>query len=177
MHQPQLIKPQSTFKESYISALKEYKAEGLAMYKDFKFDEVIADVEGYIERLEKESNGEGLPAGYVPHTTFWLVDDGEYIGRVDIRHELNDFLLREGGHIGYDVRPSKRGLGYGKEALRLGLEKAKELNIDNVLITCDVGNASSNAIIKSQGGALEEAVTLPNGTVKNRYWITNKANT
>jgi predicted acetyltransferase len=173
MNQPQLVKPSIQYKDSFVTALQEYKAEGLAMYKDFKFDEVIANVEDYLAQMEKESKGEELPTGYVPHTTFWLVDEGEYIGRVDIRHELNDFLRTEGGHIGYDVRPSKRGKGYGNEALRLGLEKAKELGIDKVLITCDVGNLPSNNVIKTHGGTLEETVELQNGVMKNRYWINN----
>ncbi len=38
----------------------------------------------------------------------WLLGevDGAVVGRSSIRFELNDFLLAEGGHIGYAVRPA-----------------------------------------------------------------------
>ena len=35
------------------------------------------------------SRGEGLPAGYVPQTLFWLYVDGAPAGMGKIRHELN----------------------------------------------------------------------------------------
>lgn len=38
---------------------------------------------------------------------------------------LNDFYLELGGHIGYGIRPSERGKGYGKQQLALALLEAK----------------------------------------------------
>lgn len=40
------------------------------------------------------------------------LDDREptmVIGTISLRHELNDYLRREGGHIGYGVRPTASG--------------------------------------------------------------------
>jgi predicted acetyltransferase len=55
----------------------------------------------------------------VPDHIYWAVDErGEYIGRISVRTELNVFLEKVGGHIGYDVRPTKRKRGYAKEMLR-----------------------------------------------------------
>ncbi len=48
---------------------------------------------------------------------------------IDIRHELNDFLYKFGGHIGYSVRKSERRRGYTKEMLHLVLEKCKDMNM------------------------------------------------
>ena len=42
------------------------------------------------------------------------------IGFLAIRHTLNDFLLELGGHIGYSVRPARRGQGHATRALALG---------------------------------------------------------
>jgi predicted acetyltransferase len=40
-----------------------------------------------------------------------ITEDGTYLGAITLRHELNDFLLRAGGHIGYGIRPSAHGRG------------------------------------------------------------------
>ena len=55
--------------------------------------------------------------GYVPCTYLWIVDGDTFLGSLAIRHELNSFLLNEGGHIGYSVRPSARRRGHAAKAL------------------------------------------------------------
>ena len=45
---------------------------------------------------------------WVLTSTRWWVEGEQYLGRIAVRHELNDFLREVGGHIGYDVRPSAR---------------------------------------------------------------------
>jgi predicted acetyltransferase len=46
-------------------------------------------------------------------STFLLAEvDGDIVGRVSIRHELNAYLPSVGGHIGYAVRPAYRRRGY-----------------------------------------------------------------
>lgn len=36
------------------------------------------------------------------------IEDDYLIGMINIRHRLNDFSLKHGGHIDYSVRKSKR---------------------------------------------------------------------
>lgn len=170
-----LIKPSTHYENSFIQAVKEYQIANDDDRRDI-FDLNIEDLKNnflhYIENLLSESEGENLPEGYVPQTTYWLIDNDEFIGRVSIRHTLTEFLLQEGGHIGYDIRPSKRGKGYGKKILELALPKAKELGIDKVLITCNETNIGSKKIIESNGGILENKVHLYEGKpAKLRYWI------
>lgn len=174
MTHPMLSPPDVRFMESYLAAVSEYQAEDLPNYRGLDVAELRPTFAEYVAKINDEARGIGLPAGHVPHTLYWLVDGDEYIGRVDIRHELNDFLRSEGGHIGYDVRPSRRRQGYGQVGLELGLRRATELGINPVLITCDVTNIGSNKIIQSQGGVLENTVPVadPNLPAKNRYWIT-----
>lgn len=172
MNNPQLILPTPKYQASFLAAVKEYQAEGLRYYTQLSSEELEDNFTSYIRQLEAESAGKNLPEGYVAHTTFWLVEGNEYIGRVDIRHDLNDFLRREGGHLGYDIRPSKRGQGYGKLILKLGLEKAKEMGLPNILITCDIDNIPSKKVIEANGGQLERVEPVAaGGPDKALYWI------
>lgn len=131
------------------------------------------DFSAFVQALMDRREGKGLPEGYVPDSIFWLIDNGEYIGRVSVRHILNDSLLKQGGHIGYTIRPSKRMKGYGSEILRLVLPKARELGISRVLVTCDVTNPGSRRIIEKNGGVLENEIEMGEGKPnKLRFWIT-----
>lgn len=94
------------------------------------------------------------------------------MGRLAIRHSLNDFLLKIGGHIGYGVVPQFRRMGYAKKMLELALPIAKELGVTKVLLTCDDNNLGSIKTIEANGGQLENTVASGDGKpLKRRYWI------
>jgi predicted acetyltransferase len=165
-----IVEPSIEYKDSFLSALEEYKREG----KDL--DEGLADpgndFESFVQHFKDESKGINMKEGRVPQTTFWIVDEDGYAGRISIRHKLNDNLLKLGGHIGYGVIPSKRGRGYGKRALELVLPKARELGLKKVLLTCNATNIASKKIIEGGGGVLENEVPTEEGKPnKLRYWI------
>jgi predicted acetyltransferase len=91
---------------------------------------------------------------------------------LSIRHELNEWLRTIGGHIGYDIRPSRRREGLGKRQLALGLAEARALGLERVLLTCDADNVGSRRIIEGNGGVLEDEMEDPaTGKVKLRFWI------
>lgn len=169
---PELVTPDLKYKQSFIEAVKEYQAEGLSNYLGISPDELSQKFDHYLLNIKDSASGKNLPSGYVPHSVWWLVEDDLYLGRLDIRHQLNDFLRTEGGHIGYDIRPTQRGKGYGKLILKLGLEKAKELGFSKILITCDISNTPSKKIIEANGGKLEDIrPTRPGQPDKARFWI------
>ena len=126
----------------------------------------------YLQRLDDHRHGRNLPDNWVP-TTFLVADvDGEIVGRTSIRHELNDFLAREGGHIGYAVVSQHRRRGYATEILRQSLVIARSLGIDRVLVTCDETNVGSMKVIEACGGLYESTIEPEaGGTPKRRYWI------
>lgn len=72
-----------------------------------------------------ESEQKGLVDGWkVPSTTYWLYVDNVPVGFGNVRKFLTDALRVSGGNIGYGIAAPYRGKGYGKELLKLLLEKA-----------------------------------------------------
>lgn len=168
----ELVAPAARLRDSYRSLVAEIAAAGekpvpfVLAFDDSDFDALLA-------RLSACSRGIGLPEGFVAHSTFWLVeDDALVVGVSNIRHSLTPSLLREGGHIGYGVRPSARRQGLGHEILRQSLLRARELGIGDVLVTCAATNVASARIIARNGGVLESQAFLPErNEVVQRYWI------
>lgn len=163
-----LIEPTLTLRDDFCSVAKECLAEG-----NWRYREAIADFEGFIQLCSDEALGRNLAHGRVPQSTFWLVrDEQRILGCSRLRHTLNAFLEEEGGHIGYDVRPSERRQGYGTLLLRLILDKARDLGLKRVLITADSPNIASWRIIEKNGGVLRgEAVSQHTGELLRKYWI------
>lgn len=114
-----------------------------------------------------------VPHSWIPASTYWLLDNGEIIGEANVRHELTPQLRIEGGHIGYWIRPSRRGQGYGRKILELVLRKAAEdIGITRFLVTCDETNAASKKIIEANGGVLERVQDLGADKPKKLlFWI------
>jgi predicted acetyltransferase len=124
----------------------------------------------YLLRREANSRGEQLPLGWVPSTFLAATVEGSLVGRISIRHELNEWLATYGGHIGYAVIPALRRRGYGTEILRQGLVIARALGIDELLVTCDAGNSASAGVIEACGGVFE-SIAEGDGQPKRRYWF------
>ncbi|HDX9628076.1 TPA: GNAT family N-acetyltransferase [Bacillus cereus] len=126
----------------------------------------------WFEKVSKQEVGENLQGNRVPSSQFLSFENGELIGFVNIRHRLNQELLRESGHIGYSVHPNKRRQGYATKQLKLALYEAQKLGVQKVLITCDKVNIASAKTIHKVGGVLEdEVVSSHTGEIVQRYWI------
>jgi len=166
-----LVKPSVKHRESFLAAAEELRNDTSRKYGAEA--EVIAETfDKYVKMLEDYSKGVNLPTDYVPSTDYWLVDVNEYIGRVTIRHRLNESLEKLGGHIGYTIRPSKRTLGYGTKMLEIALPKAKKLRLEKVLLMCDKTNIASAKIIEKNGGKFQDEQEQGKGKPpKLRYWI------
>lgn len=127
------------------------------------------DFDYYLENLEIK---EGAANGWVPDTTLFCLDKDRniFVGAVNIRHYLNEGLLRSGGHIGDGIRPSERRKGYATAMIGLALKECKKLGIDRVLMCCDKENVGSAKSIQKNGGVLENEIE-EDGTIEQRYWI------
>lgn len=121
--------------------------------------------------LTDERLGKNLAPQRVPHTMLYAFLEGQIIGRVSIRHSLNDFLLRRGGHIGYAVAESFRGRGYATQLMKAGMHYCKDvLGLSQILVTCDDQNTPSWKIIEKFNASLENKID-DEGKVIRRYWV------
>jgi len=127
------------------------------------------DFDNYLANLEISEPKDGK----VPDSVYFLLDIERdiFLGAVNIRHYLNDYLLKFGGHVGDGIRPSERRKGYATEMIRLSLIECKKLGIDNVLMVCDKTNVGSAKSIIKNGGVLENEFVDDNGKIQQRYWI------
>jgi predicted acetyltransferase len=184
-----LVEPDPSLRESYVEAVLEMRAEGDAS----PFELVVPAGPGSpaldftAERLrdpdtferfcawtrDQERPDAERPAGWVAGTYRWMVTGaggpgaGErFVGRISLRHVLTPWLLEVGGHVGYAVRPSARRQGHATRALALLLPLAAARGIDRVLVTCDLDNVGSRAVIEANGGVLEDR-----RGEKLRYWV------
>jgi predicted acetyltransferase len=127
----------------------------------------------YLHVLDEAERGRGLPEGHVPSTLLFGFVDKEIVGRLMLRHTLNDFLLRVGGHIGFVVVPGYRRQGHATEMLKQGLDLARSTGLEKVLVTCDEDNIASRRTIERCGGAYHDSHVGPDAPAgKRRYWIT-----
>lgn len=162
-----LIEPNPEMAREFLEMAEEFQVSG-----DNRYQAALENLSVYLENLSDYAAGRNLKPNRVPGNEFWLFADNRIVGRSKLRHYLTPALEIEGGHIGYDVRPSERMKGYGTLILKLTLDEAKERGIKQVLITCDTDNIGSAKIIENNGGVLaKHAVSENSGKQISLYWI------
>jgi predicted acetyltransferase len=141
--------------------------------EDFQFAlglEADTPFEEWIARLDAHRCGRDL-GDWVPGTFLMAEAGGAVVGRVSVRHELNEWLANEGGHIGYGVLRQHRRRGYATEILQQALVVARAVGVDRVLVTCDDHNLGSAAVIEANGGVRDAERPLAGEAPMRRYWI------
>ncbi|OZM57554.1 GNAT family N-acetyltransferase [Lottiidibacillus patelloidae] len=166
-----LVKPSIEYKDSYLAFYNEWieSGEDIVPWVVERNPTNFEDMLLWLSESEVEDN---LPENYVPHSTYWLInEEKKVVAAVNIRHRLNERLRIAGGHIGYGVCPSQRRKGYATRLLNLALQKTKELSIEEVLVCCDKENIASERTIINNGGKFKNEIVEPNGNVVRRFWI------
>ncbi|MFG1604484.1 GNAT family N-acetyltransferase [Actinoplanes sp. NPDC049265] len=171
---PTLIRPTIDLHKPWLESRDDW---GRGVHQDGSglrdFDELDSP-EGFarfVQRLHDEENPDIEPEpGRVNTSYWWMVEDNSVLGSISLRHELNEFLLEQGGNIGYGVRPSARGRGLATWALRQVLAEAKARGLARALVTCHVTNAASRHVIERAGGIFEDIRDGRLGRTR-RYWF------
>jgi len=139
---------------------------------DFQVD---MDYEVWLTKVQNEHAGINLEPGRVPVSVYFLMKKQRILGHLSIRHSIaTEFLSNYGGHIGYGVRPSERRKGYARLMLKMGLEKCRDLGLEQVMVTCKQSNIGSIKVIEKNGGILtKENLNPQNNEIFRVYWIKN----
>lgn len=167
----ELVELTSGYKEQLFEMLEEWKNDIIVNHTNMSPWKIWAndfhDFDYYLKSLNTNKEPED---GWVPDTTLFCLDKDRniFVGAVNIRHYLNDELLKTGGHIGAGTRPGERRKGYAKAMVALALEECKKLGINKVLVCCDKDNTGSAKSITSNGGVLENEVEN-DGHIEQRY--------
>lgn len=153
----------------FQEANDEYPFEGVSDLKKV----INNSFEEYFNGLEISKHIDEIYPAYANQTTYVLADDSNHIyGLINLRHELKGKLMEVGGHIGYGIRPSERKKGYATLQLKLILDKLKELNINQALITCRENNIASKKTMEKFIGKKDTLVPSNHeGIMEYRYWI------
>jgi predicted acetyltransferase len=166
-----LVRPHARFRSSFIAALVECHREG----RHQELDELLLgdrdEFGRYVAALLADEHSPGsmaryvaslggveaphMPDGYVPQTLLWWVEGDEYLGRLTLRHRLTVRLAYEGGHVGYEVRPSARGRGHATAMVGAALPLLAGLGMQRALIDCDPANLASRRVIEKNGGEFD----------------------
>ncbi|MDF5757058.1 GNAT family N-acetyltransferase [Spongiactinospora sp. TRM90649] len=173
---PRLVLPTVAVRSSFLAAMAEFAAEGRGGHDDESmigrdlraFADSWHTAEGfaaYVEALLRERETP-RSADLVPFTTWWWIEGEDFLGRIALRHRLDDRLREYGGHIGYDVRPSARRRGHATAMLRAVLEHAGAMGMGPVLLMCQSDNAASRRVIEANGGRLGDTVED-----RLRFWL------
>lgn len=161
----ELRRPTLADKDTVTEMMAEFEKANSAHDGGF-WDAENFDYEDWIAGNADAEMGFNIPEGWVPAVQFVGFEDEKAVGFLNLRLRLSDYLLQQGGHIGYSVRPSERGKGYAKDMLAQGVCAAISKNIQRILVTCSEENPASRAVILANGGVLED---VREGT--ERYWI------
>jgi RimJ/RimL family protein N-acetyltransferase len=84
-------------------------------------------------------------------------------------------VMTEIGSIGYAVRVTEWGKGYGTQILQSGLEIAKAYGMERVLLTINENNVASIRLCEKMGGKWQDTIQAYNDAEGHhrlrRYWI------
>ena len=166
----ELKPPHPAAKWTYLQGLAELQNEGWLWYADLDLAAIAEDFTGYLGAIEA---GRTFRQGeIVPETELWGFVDGEFAGRLSIRHELTDNLREVGGNIGYDTVPRFRGRGVATRMLAAARPVARAIGLEKALLTCTEDNAASARVIEKNGGVLTDRRAIMGGRLLKRYyWI------
>ncbi len=165
-----LVEPDIALKDNYLDYIKEWEKSGETIVP-YASRRRGMSYKKLLSTWAADKTDKAYEIGFVPSTLYFLVDQRDYIlGALHFRHELNERLLNDGGHIGYGIRPSERRKGYASLMLGLALEMIKEKGYKKLLICCDEVNIASARTIEKNGGVLENIVKV-DGELTKRYWV------
>lgn len=153
------VLPGSEYEEQAKDYIREFQKYQSNLIGCRELDQYLQErtYEEWVEKVMDDLDMAGITKGKIPSFTYFYVrDEGDrIIGMVNIRLTLNDFWQKEGGHIGYSIRPTERRKQYATNLLKEALEFCKVIGLEEVVLSCTKSNIASAKVIQHCGGCLE----------------------
>lgn len=166
-----LVAPDAEHATRFEEMIAEYRANNdIGIYTGF-YSAAWDGYHAYRILLERLSHGGWPFPEVVPGETHFIMDDEQIIGEVYLRFRLDSVLRKDGGNIGYQIRPNMRSKGYATAGLRLALKRLREVGVTEALLTCSDDNGASIRVIEKSGGVRIDDAHLDDGTKNRRYLI------
>lgn len=162
------IKPAPAYFDEFLAACQESLDHNITEWMPIAADDFISWKSRAMLTYEMLETGHGLPDGIPRMLTYWCMENDAFIGEIQIRPYLSAEEAKLIGHIGYAVRYSMWGKGYGAKLLSWAVEQLRAMGVSPVYIACHASNAASNKVSQKVGFTFLE--TRTNGTeIENLY--------
>ncbi len=169
-----LIKRSPSYVKGYKEYCQEFYDNNILSFRPTDPKKIDED---WFERTAEwyAQKEKGRYQGYAKSFHYWAVDNEKFIGEFQLRPDIDEELMGGIGSIGYSVRVSEWGKGYGKRILKQGLEIAREFGIEKVILNINDDNVVSCHICEINGGVLMDKIILDSEIegkrLVRRYWI------
>ena len=175
-----LILPEEKYWLSFLNGVEEFKNHPTPFDTNgIKCGLKFTNFADFNLNSENQRLGIGLKEGYVKQTRLWLIENNNFVGAFDIRHSLNDQLIKKGGNVAYYIIPSCRKRGLASLGLKECCKYAKDvLKLDEILVTCNalnIGSYKTMLKVMKEFGGKEDSPSLFDNIEEKRVWIKTKS--
>ena len=150
-----LVLPTKKYENSYYelidSAKKNYEYEQLGNAR-LKENETFSDM---LKRLSERRRGININENDVASEGYFIINNEEIVGIVDLRQRLNKNYFTRLGHVTIFIKREERNKGYATEALKLAKKKYAQKYVTDILISCYTDNYAFRRVIEKNGGVLK----------------------
>lgn len=151
-----------------------YRAEGMRLCGDFDGSAGLGEFERYtdwLERLRILSGERAEKYGYYRTLVYLAYDEAKdkLVGILNVRLSEDPFVRTFAGHIGYNVRPTCRKMGYGRTCAEEAVRLCREHGIAQPVICTEPGNTASQKTAESVGFVFSGHEVTENGIRVARY--------
>ena len=142
-----------------IKKIEDYNQEFIKVYQDKYKPFVTRDnFDSYLKQMNDFK--EGIGNNGLKEIYYWFIDNDKIVGSASIRlnPEVDEITNKYAGNIFYQIVPTYRKQGYGKQICHLLLKEMQSLGFKEAILTCYDTNIGSINIIEENGGELLETI-------------------